>query len=158
MGKIALTKNKYALVDDDLVDSLNQWKWRIGGHGYATRALPKQERVNGKQGNIFMHRVIDETPTGQYIDHINHNKLDNRKENLRRVTYSQNCMNKSLQSNNTTGYRGIHWNKKLSKWQVTICIMRKNIYLGIYEDLETAKKVRRDAEEMYFKEFTYRAS
>lgn len=82
MKQIPLTQNKIAIVDDDLFDYLNQWKWYYNS-GYACR------KVNGK--HLGMHRVV--MKTHKMIDHINGDKLDNRKENLRPTNHSLNAMN-----------------------------------------------------------------
>ena len=85
------------------------------------------------------------------VDHINHNRLDNRKSNLRIVTRQENMYNKSEYKNNTSGVKGVKWNKDRQKWQVQINHNKKRIHLGLYSDLEEAKQVRLKAEEKYFK-------
>ena len=87
MKEIKLTQDKVALVDDEDYKWLNEFKWYCAA-GYAARNSPK---INGKQSiNIFMHREINNTPKGMDTDHISHNRLDNRKVNLRTCTCSEN--------------------------------------------------------------------
>jgi hypothetical protein len=76
---IPLTKGKAALVDDDQFAGLSQYRWRYASSGYAVRTV----RANGRRRHIFMHRQIMAAQPGQLVDHIDHDRLDNRRENLR---------------------------------------------------------------------------
>jgi len=100
-----------------------------------------------------MHRVILKTPQGMETDHINQNKLDNRRSNLRACTKSQNMMNQGLTKANTSGYKGIIWDKNREKWMVRLMFNNKNIHLGRYLNIKDAILVRKNAEKLYFKEF-----
>jgi hypothetical protein len=88
-----------------------------------------------------MHREVLGVPPHLFVDHINHNGLDNRKANLRPATKSQNCQNKRLGRKNTSSkYRGVHWHRRFGKWQASIRVNRKSIHLGYFTDeLEAAK-------------------
>jgi hypothetical protein len=83
------------------------------------------------------------------IDHINHNRLDNRILNLRSVNRSDNMKNGSVRCDNKSGVAGVHWSKQRKKWQVTIGIGEKNISLGRFSNKEEAVKIRKDAEKKY---------
>lgn len=151
MQKIALSKqgkNKgkyFALVDNKDFDWLNKWNWFLNS-GYAVR------KEKGK--NILMHRLILNTPEGKDSDHINMNRLDNRCENLRIATRSENMMN-GCKSNNTSGYKGVCWNKLANKWRVQIKLNRKNIFLGYFTNkLEAAHAYNLKAKELFGK-FAY---
>ena len=115
MKKIKLSKGKVALVDNEDYIWLNQWKWHFMAGGYAMRHLRISEDKNSKL--IYMHRQILNTPKGLESDHINRNKLDNRKENLRVATRSQNNMNRKKRINCTSKYKGVSWHKQRKKWQ-----------------------------------------
>src|SRR4030065_939634 len=106
MKEIKLTKGKVAIVDDEDYDWLMQWKWRINSIGYAMRTVKK----NGKARKIFMHRVILNTPSDMCSDHANHNRLDNRRCNLRICTKQQNQANAPAPKNNRSGGKGVSWN------------------------------------------------
>ena len=149
MAEIELTQGKVTIVDDSDFEWLNQWKWRyVGGRqGYAKRHSP---RIKGKRTSIYMHRLINNTPEGMETDHINRNKLDNRKENLRTATRSLNQRNKGLQKNNVVGHPGIVWNKGHERWEARIKINNKQIYLGNYTDLEQAILSRKEGEKKYY--------
>ena len=87
------------------------------------------------------------------VDHINGNKYDNRKNNLRVCTIAENCYNKGLLINNTSGYTGVSWSKKLNKWRARIGYRRKEYSLGCFDNLDDAIKARKQAEEKYFGEY-----
>ena len=94
-------------------------------------------------------------PNTTDIDHINHNLFDNRKCNLREVTHSQNIMNSSKRSDNTSGVTGVSWCKSKNKWIAYIAMNGKQKYLGAFEKKEEAIKVRKSAEEEYFGKYSY---
>lgn len=143
MKKIPLTKGLFALVDDEDFDFLNQWKWHAheGGEGlfYAIRT----EWIKGGKGKSIhhrMHRVIMKVSDRSIlVDHRNGNGLDNQKLNLRKCTHEQNESNRrGLNSNNTSGYRGVHFNKKMQRWQSAIWKKNKITYIGIFDTKEEA--------------------
>lgn len=80
------------------------------------------------------------------IDHINHNKSDNRICNLRDVPESINCKNLSLQKNNKSGYPGVIWRKSINKWEVRIGGTKNRIHIGVFENLEDAIKAKIEME------------
>jgi len=91
----------------------------------------------------FAHRVIWEMfngviPSNLCIDHINRNRSDNRLNNLRLSTFQQNHFNRSKQSNNRSGFKGVSWHKQKQKWVAQIKIEGKNKFLGFFEDPEEA--------------------
>ena len=100
-----------------------------------------------------LHRYLMDCPDNLVIDHINHNPLDNRRDNLRICTQQENDFNKSIQCNNTSGVPGVYFVKRRNKWQAQIKINRKNIFLGYYNTIEEAAEARRLAEIEYFGEF-----
>lgn len=143
MKKIDLNNGKFALVDDGDFAFLNQWKWRVNGHGYAVRTQ-NYTKEDGKQTNItvLMHRVLMGTQEGLHTDHINGDRLDNRKKNLRICTNSQNQFNKGKYITNKTGFKGVS-EHKCGKWQAQIQINRKLKYLGLYSSPELAGEAYR---------------
>lgn len=88
-----------------------------------------------------------------YYDHIDRNELNNRHYNFRPCTYSQNSMNRGLQSNNTSGITGVTWDKQHLKWKAQIKIDRKQINIGLFSDKEDAIRARLQAEVKYFGDF-----
>lgn len=109
MKEIKLTKGLIALVDDQDFEWLNQWKWCYS-HGYAqTRGLGRK---------VYMHRLLAGEPVGRQVDHRNLNTLDNTRGNLRVGSPSDNQHNRTINHNNTSGYKNI--SKVKRGWQVNI--------------------------------------
>ncbi len=138
------------MVDDEDFDFLNQWKWHHT-KGYATRRKYFGKK-NGKQifKDIYMHRLLSKTPDGFLTDHVDRNGLNNRKKNLRHVTSSQNGMNTGLRKDNTSGYKGVWFDKSRKKWVAEIMVDRKKILIGRYRDIKVAINKRTEAEKIYF--------
>lgn len=140
MKSITLTQGKTALVDDGDYSQINQRKWKAkkgrNGNWYA-------ERQNGHGKFITMHRLIMNAPLGVIVDHINGNGLDNRRENLRLCTNAQNLMNRGAQRNNTTGYKGVTWDRreKVKKYCAQIKFHKKTLRLGYFKTPEEAARV-----------------
>lgn len=130
MREIILTKGKVAFVDDDDYERLNKFKWCTDGR-YAIR------REGARPGYVlFMHKEV--LNTNEKVDHINEFTYDNRKENLRLATQAQNSMNRGLQVNSTTGYKGVSANK--GRYQAYIKFQGKKINLGTYDTKEEAAR------------------
>lgn len=87
------------------------------------------------------------------LDHINGNCVDNRIDNLREASCSQNQMNQKLHSNNTSGHRGVSWSRARQKWQAYITKESEVIDLGHFDSIDEAVTIRQKAEEVLFKEF-----
>lgn len=99
------------------------------------------------------NRVVMNCPEDMQVDHVNGDTLDNRKCNLRIVTNQQNSMNCSKPLNNTSGYKGVYFDKSRKKWVANIKVNRKTIFLGRFDNIEDAYKARLEAEEKYFGEY-----
>lgn len=120
-GKLAEKNNAYAVVDEDDYEMLvAMGKWHLNDSGYAVR--------RNKDGNVRMHRVVNNTPDDLLTDHKNHDRLDNRKSNLRTVTQKENM-------GNIKGEKGYCWDSNRQKWMVRY----KNKHIGRYETEEEAK-------------------
>ena len=152
--EIKLTQGKTALVNKDDFKRLSQYKWHYNSRGYATR----QEylgKVNGKykQKTICMHREVNNTPVGKDTDHINGNKLDNRRENLRTCSRSQNVMN-GLRTGKYTGVSFFH--NKARNWKrysARITVGQKTTFIGYYRTAEEAALAYNDVATKYHGEF-----
>lgn len=109
-----------------------------------------------KDKKILIHRIITNCPEGYEVDHINHNTLDNRKDNLRIVTRTQNSANHGLRIENTSGVTGVR--KSGKKWRASLTFNKVTYELGLYFNIEEAIKARRKAEEKYFGNYSYNNS
>lgn len=139
---IKLTKGKVAIIDKEDFKYLNQWKWYYDKNGYAKR------KVNKK--TIYMHRLINRTSNNLQTDHINRNKLDNKKSNLRTATRNTNQRNQNIDKTNTSGYKGISWSKVMNKWEVFIFKNNRKINLGYFKDIKEAYIKRKLGEKLYW--------
>ena len=132
-----------AKIDIDDIDKVKEYRWNLDNYGY----------VKCTNKGIFIHRFIMNAPKGKSVDHINGDKLDNRKCNLRICTQANNLKNQKKRKNNKSGHTGVYWREKDNKWGAYICVNYKSIYLGLYDDKEEAIKVRKEAEMKYFGEY-----
>jgi hypothetical protein len=128
------------LVDDEDRAKLEAMgKWYVNTLGYCVK---NSSRKLGKQKKIYAHRVIMNAPENMQIDHINNNRLDNRKCNLRIVTMQQNMWNKPK----TKGYF-----KSRKKWTARITANGEHIHLGTFNTEEEARNAYIKAKEIYHK-------
>lgn len=151
LSKQGKHKGKYVAIVDDCDSDLALLRWvaHINKSGiYAIR-----------NPGILIHRVILEKSLGrklkkgEYVDHINHNGLDNRRENLRLANATQNNANKRIAKNNKTGYKGVSWDKARKKYLAYIEINGESIWLGRFETAEVAYLVYCDKAKELFGEY-----
>lgn len=140
MKQIPLTKGKFALVDDADYEWLSTFNWHVSNSGYAYRYLPrngcKMPRKRSMQ-EMLLPRV-----DGKFIDHINRDRLDNRRLNLRLVTRSENNRNRISMSN--SGILGVCRNAGSSSWVAQASFDGRNHYIGSFKTIEEAAKARTD--------------
>jgi len=141
--RIPLTQGKFAIVDPERYDQLASYKWfamRNRRTFYAMRIV-KAKHGNPNRKKVRMHREILDVPEGKFVDHINHNGLDNRRANLRIVTNLQNSWNKRKQRGNySSQYKGVSWSKRVGKWHVEIYYRGTKIFIGYFDDEEAAAR------------------
>ena len=127
-------------------DKIKDYCWYKNHDGYIIHG------GNGKE-YFLLHRLVSDCDETHDVDHINHNKSDNRKINLRIVTTQQNCMNQKLSKNNSSGCSGVH--KCRNKWVSTIGYKNEVIRLGSFNDYEDAVKARKNAERELYGQYSY---
>lgn len=146
VGKCYLSNcDEYFLFDTEDYDKIKQYCWSKNGSGYVNGGL----RSTGTYG---VHRLIMDCPDSMVVDHINHNKLDNRKCNLRICTRSQNQWNRNVY-HNKTGYRGVTYNARSNNYYASIGCHGKKHHLGVFLTAEEAYEARLKAEKFYFGEY-----
>ena len=152
---LPLTKGFHALVDEIDAAAASEFNWfTITKRNYGGRHLPRE---NGKCGPIlYLHRFIGNR-MGLIGDQVDHRSRDNvrdcRRDNLRGATIKENTRNGSLRSTNTSGYKGVIWEKRQQKWVARITVDDKQIHLGTFEDPKIASDAYDQAAEKYFGEF-----
>lgn len=135
------TVQAYALVDPDDFDRLGHHRWLLGGRGYVLRSVQR----SGQRQWIRLHR--DVMGLGAYcddkrqVDHINLDRLDNRKANLRVVTFAENMQNRAPRIGNHSKYRGVSWNARVCRWFAYVNVDGKRTYLGYFDDEDEAGRV-----------------
>ncbi len=144
---LQLSRGKTAIVDDADYEWLSQWKWLYITSGYAARRFME----NGKQRCLYLHRFLLDAPPCLEVDHINHDKLDNRRCNLRLVTVSQNQQNKAPSPNKVSIYKGVTLMK--GRWRATISVNGKYTHLGYYSSESEAAEAYNRAAAEYFGEY-----
>lgn len=142
------SKNEPFYFDLEDYDKIKKYCWHTDNHGY----LIADDIKNWRQ-NIKQHRLIMGLKKGdeKIVDHINRNKLDNRKNNLRLCKHMENDRNKNILKSNKSGIIGVYNNK--GKWVARICVNKKSILLGRFCEIKDATIVRLNAELKYFGEF-----
>ena len=128
-GKLFFKRNLHSKQrEGEEVGSLNN-------SGYLKVCLDKK--------NYLVHRVIFLMHYGylpELLDHIDRDKLNNKVENLREADKELNSWNRDKQANNTSGYRGVSWNKNAEKWHAYIKVKGRRIHLGLFSTAEEASE------------------
>lgn len=137
MKTIKLTQGKIAIIDDNDFEKVNKWKWSFHHSGYVVRGKPQ----------ISLHRFVMKAKKGQFVDHINRNRLDNRKENLRFCNRRQNQFN-------SLGEDGIHWRGDREAWIVRMMVNGRKKYIGYYKTKKLAEEARKQSSLKYHKKFS----
>lgn len=138
------SKGEAFIVDTDIADKIKYYSWSVDPGGYL-QARIHDERV--RLHDYVMAFEVVEKPKNYYVDHINHDKLDNRRTNLRMVSATISAVNRKLR-NNSTGVRGVSKVKDRDYYEAYIGYKGKHIHLGVYKTIEEAKNARLKAEKM----------
>lgn len=143
------------LIDLEDIDRCKDITWSIQMIRYGKdKEYTMYYATNNKIG--MLHRYLMNMPKGVIVDHKDGNTYDNRKFNLRICDYTGNNRNAGLHVNNKSGHKGVCWYKhnNYNKWKAYICVDRKIINLGYFDELDEAIRVREKAEQKYFGEYS----
>lgn len=138
---------KEMITDLDIWARAKKYLWSINSHGYA------RARICGSKEQQFHVFAFPDCPSGMIRDHINGDRLDNRRKNIRFVTYQQNSQNRSKGKRNKSGCQGVNWDKGSKKWHSSIKANGRRISLGYFSNIQDAIAARKAAEIKYFGEY-----
>lgn len=147
--------------DKEDYDLIKDFCWHYGTGGYLV-ATPKKS--DSKRNNIQFHRlvmgVLDKDWNDVIVDHVKHGtmselKYDNRKQNLRLATRSENNRNAHTRKDNTSGVKGVMFNPKTGTWTASIYVDKESIWLGTFDDFECAVNARKEAQKQYHGEYDF---
>lgn len=142
-------KENYFLIDLEDLEKVKQFYWSLDSKGYWHTQIWKE----GKGHYLSLHRFVTGISSSEVVDHKNHIKSDNRKNNLRICSQVDNCKNVSLGIKNTSGFLGVSFHKQTNKWTAQIKLNNKKKHLGSFANKEEAIKARLKAEKEYFGDF-----
>lgn len=144
-------RDKFILVDEQDVEIVSKYRWYPHIKG---RSVYAQTRPLRGVSPIRLHRLIMKPEEGMVVDHINHDGLDNRRQNLRCGTQSQNMMNKGASKSAKTSYKGI-WQTRQGWVAVITTSKNERRYLGTFTTAETAARAYDDAARRHHGEFAF---
>ncbi|QDV72469.1 HNH endonuclease [Botrimarina mediterranea] len=137
--EIQLTQGRKVIVDSEDYELLvARGNWCFGAKGYAAR---NERRADGKWRAVLMHRLIMQAPEGLQVDHIDGNRLNNRRSNLRLCTPVENNRNRGPNVSNPLGIKGVYWIPRQRKYRASIRIQGQTKQLGVYDDPLEASRV-----------------
>jgi hypothetical protein len=152
--RIPLTRGKYAILSEKDFYRLNNYQWCLkeDPDGYISAVRINNQREKGPT-ILSMHREIMNAPAGMLVDHRNCNGLDNREENLRFATPTENSCNRRKKTNTSSRFKGVTFDKKRKNWIARIKYMRKPVWLGSFETEIEAARAYDEAARKYHGEF-----
>ncbi len=152
---IPLTQDKYTIVDKEDYKLVKEYSWfalKSRGTFYACRNITNDY---GFQLTTSLHNILCTPPEGLQIDHIDGDGLNNRQNNLRIVTYSQNCMNRRKSIGKSSKYKGVSYRKDRSSWISYIRVNSTLIYIGYFHSEVDAAKAYNRVAAIHFGEYAY---
>jgi len=152
MKTFKTTNGFEVIIDDDWYDDITSVRWSAAA---ANQKYIKTIYKNhdGVWVNVYLHRLIIGANRGETVDHINGNTYDNRRENLRICSKSQNGFNRGPNKNNLAGFKGVQLRSDKKKWMARINVMGKAFYLGCFDTKELASEAYKEASKRLHGEF-----
>ena len=145
-------------IDIDDYEKVKEYCWYKDKDGYFRTNVYR----DGKRTALLLHDLIMNLDynTDLLVDHIHgvNSKMDNRKTNLRLTTKFVNNINQGLRKDNTSGVKGVDWDRNKCRWISRISINGQRLFLGAFINFEDAKQAREEAEEKYYGEYSYKNS
>lgn len=148
-----------AIIDIKNIDKIKKYKWyalKRKNHFIVCTNIPRKNcNLTRKKSFEYLANIIMDFNSSHYrmIDHIDRNSLNNRESNFRICSQSQNLQNRKAPSNNTSGFKGVSWNKKDKRWRAEICSNKKRRILGHFKDKNEAVVAYNKAALKYHNDF-----
>lgn len=156
MKEIPLTQGMVALVDDEDYELVSQYRWQALRGRRTFYAQAKTPRRDGRQTSMSMHRLILGLMGGTlHADHINGDGLDNRRNNLRPATRTQNARNRRLDYNSVSGFKGVTAGRSGRGWQARIRVGNTLLHLGTFDTPQQAARTYDSKARDLFGEFAW---
>ena len=147
--RCVLPKGKSFMFDSADLPLVCQYKWHIGAQGYPKTAA----NIDGLGRGVCLHKLLMDPEKGMQVDHIDGNRLNNCRDNLRICSHAQNMRNQKLSKRNTSGYKGVSYDRARRKWAANITAFRRCHHLGRFADPIEAALAYDKAASFYFGEF-----
>jgi len=126
------------LIDHDMLPLMSRYTWRVTRHG-AMRYVTSGTSCKGKKLHMALHRMVIGAKVGEVVDHVNGDTFDNRRENLRIVTVTENNQNvRRARVTSKSGVLGVNWHKRTKKWRAQIRLNKASIHIGYFDDINEA--------------------
>lgn len=142
-----IVSGKLVVFDVEDAELFDSGRWRLHSNNYLIQRI----LVDGKRVMHHFHRIVIGAKQGEFVDHINGNPLDNRRENLRICTHAQNMKNRKISAKNTSGFKGVYADR--NRWRSEIRCDGKKYALGTFSTPDLAHDAYVRASEQLHKEF-----
>jgi len=141
---IPMTKGYFTIIDIDDFELVIDYNWHPSGSKDDDKYAHTWSYKSGIRKTLALHRLLMNPPSHLHVDHINCNKMDNRRKNLRFCTPHQNTFNQPGRKNTSSKYKGVAWRSERNHWKVCIELKGKPIYIG-------SSRCEKEAASMYNK-------
>ena len=128
-ARFRLPTGHLVLVDRDDLEMLSHWAWSLDGRGYVQASIT----AGSRKTTVRLHRLLVLPDPNVEVDHINGDRLDNRRSNLRPCSHAGNQRNRTRQSNNRSGYKGVCWHGQHRKWHAQLNYHGRTLHLGYFD-------------------------
>lgn len=156
--EIRISKGRTTIVDDEDFEYVNQWKWMyLRGSAARSKWIAGPDGKVNKHTTIYLHRLIlgriKQPFDGAFCDHIDGDRLNNTRKNLRWATPKENTRNAKVRSDNKSGHTGVYWREKSKDYVAHITFNGKSYSLKTHKTIQSAIAARNEAEKRLFGEF-----